>query len=974
MSSPLGPIDINRILLNRKANQQYQNEQQQIQAQRAADEERQRQIQAQKQKQAEEDARIQRANMAARNDPLAIRGMQEARAKDAGTFNTNFVPKPVVTVPKPTIDYAAETKQDFAIFKQADASGKLAGPVTVTRNYGNPQTQQVDSSGHLVPLTGSYSYNVSYTPTPPPAPDMRPGTPDYYKNQFANSRSAQQIGVDQENIARSYAAFKANEIIKGFNQSTGSGFGLSQSDINALARGGVNNGQEIANLVGQTPQKASISTEKTTSSPGGPVEQRYYVPDPTNPFITKSESEYFKDNFDVNPTMPFMIEPKASQGKSNGPNYQAPKPSGDLANDFLQGYGNVFVNLGKMGYNLGGKLTGQPNVPYAPEVEGSFYTSVIGAGSRATKGQSATDNVSQILKDLTGIGKGIAENPLYAAGSLAGSAAAFIATAGIGPAAKAGTNAARFGLGALKAEKVATTAAKEFGISEEVTTQAFKITKGGIEEPLQKTGPIFLQNKQILNIPYMLETSVTKISKIPGVNAFSEQLKVTGIGTKGISVKVPAIPDFFKISKVMPDTIEDIGAFSTKTGKGGIFQNELSQSEKGLQVGQKITPAATKGGLPTVEELIGARAPASAITDVFQNEAKVLPKITPPFAGESVPDIGGQLVKSSQGIKMAESQPLGYSISEFSTKKMLDFANYSEKSALSQAEKDALGIGKTTSANKPARPFDFGTASQPLVTKGSRSALETIGEFDFDRVLQNYAKTLLPKASGPSRALSAESLLGATAAKGASLGLGDSRLAVRSRSRENVETSFESLVTPNVDSIAKQFMGTFGKTGTKVKTESDLSTFERSLTGFNTKPRETTKEVTSLFSLDKTISNLISTPKQGNRTTSTTLTGLGIKLDTTPFIISEPKVNTGTRQIVDTTLEIPKITIPVPKTPKTPPELRFDFGFEQPKKRRGKKRKGVSVYGKSYGVRDPLSAVFGGKMGRELQKIADSFG
>lgn len=161
MSSPYGSIDPNRIALNKAAREAQQQAQAQEQA-RQAELDRRLAIEAQK---AEEKrlADIRAANERVANDPLAQRGRFEADVKDAlktgrtiktlqemgydvdsisfsGSKNAptriQGFKNVFVESPKPSIDYAAETAQDFALFKQVEKQNPNLIGLNISRNYG----------------------------------------------------------------------------------------------------------------------------------------------------------------------------------------------------------------------------------------------------------------------------------------------------------------------------------------------------------------------------------------------------------------------------------------------------------------------------------------------------------------------------------------------------------------------------------------------------------------------------------------------------------------------------------------------------------------------------------------------------------------------------------------------------------------------------------------------------------------------
>lgn len=465
--------------------------------------------------------------------------------------------------------------------------------------------------------------------------------------------------------------------------------------------------------------------------------------------IDNSSKEIVKsDSFYYNPLMPFEVSknpddisigfPVFPPGKG-GSNAQAqnmrlatPATNPDFSESFKAGFQNYLENIPKSIVQTGQKLTGQQVTQRtAPEIEGAVF-GVLGKGVQDIIGGRPIT----IAQDFGKIGGEIAENPGYALGSLVGTGAVTAATFGFGTAGKAVGRTVKEGLDIFsiggKAEKIATTTAKEFGIAEKVGFQAFKVTKEGKEVALAQKGQVFTEPR-FIPVP-----KGNSLFNIPGT---SVSLRIP----EKIKINVPTMPTDFSITKTTKETIEDIGMFAGKNDKG-VFNISNLNVQKDLLVGQKIIPRAyaTSGDigvdlakpakeLTEVQSLKGARAPATTVTDIYQNEASVFTKVSQPgIKGQTLPDIGGQIVRTGKSdVKIAESKFTGGSVASFSQKKMIGIASYAKKSALTPEEKAIFGA----QAKKQVTPFDFAKANAPKLEKTSKGPLEQIQEFSFDRGL-----------------------------------------------------------------------------------------------------------------------------------------------------------------------------------------------------------------------------------------------
>ena len=444
---------------------------------------------------------------------------------------------------------------------------------------------------------------------------------------------------------------------------------------------------------------------------------------------------------------------------------------------------------------------------------GSIFTGLSGKGlSDYTKSQLNTKGSEVIKLERPSLIAGVSESvisrasgnskafdplvsdvqtaPLFFAGSAATTAAELI---GPGFIAK-GLGAAKGGIEALfqggKSEKIASFLTKDLGYAGDFGSQAFKIGKTG-EAPLSKFGPVFLQNKQVGKIPFMIESKVSKIEKIPGIDIYGEKLDIGGIGSKGVSVKVPTSPDQFSINISTKETTQDIGLFSLKNDRGAIFSPTPSAEEKAMLLGKSYV---------------------TGVKEATQNEAEIFPKIGTFISIREGRATSTPIVKASGGLaKIAEERPLGYSTIEFSPTKVLQASSKAEKSAV----KDILNIGQNIS--KPQRPSDFTSPLLPKAEATSRAPLQSISEYNFDAELLKASVGVTGKAaSGASRSsgVAAGLLSGlglnakAYGVNTTSLGFGGATGAERKRSTaQEFEYSYDVYATPKASqSQAKKLL------------------------------------------------------------------------------------------------------------------------------------------------------------------------
>lgn len=607
------------------------------------------------------------------------------------------------------------------------------------------------------------------------------------------------------------------------------------------------------------------------------------------------------------------------------------------------------------------------------EFEREFVGAGISAGSKAIEGKADG-------KEFEKLGADVAKNPAYFAGSAAGSALSFVGPGGVRKVVSGITK----GIGAVgikgtakTSEKVASQAMKEFNIKDDgdVSVQAFKITKKGEEIPLTQKGSMFLESS-VKSIPTQSKRlGIGNTVNVPGTPI---SLKMPDKFT--IKTFKPANPDAFTINK----GLDEVGSFNLRTGQGKVGLPAASQGEKELLVGQKIIPNKKIQDIgiglditrPSIEPLKGARAPATGIVDVFQSEAKVLPKIQPPGIGKSSPSMSAPIVRASEGVKLAESRFTGFSIAEFSTKKMLDFEKYGKKSALSDSEKALFGPQKDKFT-----PFQFAAAEKPKPVKTSRAPLETQQEFDFDRSIM---KTSLREGIFKREATSDIDTLGIKSGNTGGLGLG---------------------LGGNAEGFTnKMSLGFGGATGAERKGRSRVRTDEDFGIGFDfiqtpkgrAAPRSTdrldiinptTRASKGKSDLGKQIDSM-----SGLRLNNFTLTGRNTKTTTKGDILSVPKSdNTQLTRAFSTesfdfrqdtqqttrTDTIPRLDTPtIPRT-RDPFNTRgfLDFDFVKGPTKERRKGKGGKVQKRAFKATDPLSAVLGPKtkLGRRVQKLSDLY-
>ena len=611
------------------------------------------------------------------------------------------------------------------------------------------------------------------------------------------------------------------------------------------------------------------------------------------------------------------------------------------------------------------------------EFEREFVGAGFNVGAKAIQGKSSDG------KEFESLGKDIGKNPTYFAGSAFGTALSFAGPGGIRKVAS-GITKGIGGVGikgaATTSKKVATQTVKEFDIKDkgDITVQAFKTGKKGEEIPLSQKGGMYVESK-VRSIPVQSKRlGIGETFTIPGTSTAVKLPEKIAFKTSKVTT-----PDYFMINK----GVDDVGSFSLKTGKGAVTQGGLSLGEKELLVGQKIIPSKKIQGIgfgldiasPTTEKMRGVRAPASGIVDVFQNESKVLPKIAPPsIKGKPAPSFESPIVKSSEGIGLAKSRPVGFSIAEFSTKKMLDFESYGRKSALNKSELGLFGPQKTKYS-----PFQFAAAEKPKLTQSSRTPLETQSEFDFDRTIMRSAlKDIVTSGGSSTRESTKTSNIASGLGFGGNaknytaqgpLGFGGATGAERMRSKvkedEDYGIGYDFLQTPKGKGISRVDSKTFAnplqgsRQSGASSSKSDFTSKADSLSGLKI------DNFSLLGSRSKTTSksDLFSVPKSDNsqiaRSMSSEIFDFGQKTETS-----------------QTTRTTNTFRFDTPATTRTSDPSRPFAGFDIPdfggkKERKGKKGKKGTSQKRTFKTTDPLSAVLGpkSKLGRKVQKYSDMF-
>lgn len=370
-----------------------------------------------------------------------------------------------------------------------------------------------------------------------------------------------------------------------------------------------------------------------------------------------------------------------------------PAPSGGFAEGFSTYFTNIPAGFQKAGEEI--ILARKSDVKIGAEAEGEALDIGIRGAKDFFTGKEVTAG-----KEYEALGKRIGENIPYYAGSIAASGLFFVGTLGIGPGVKAAQAGTRTGMillrGTRRAEVIGKTASELMGI-EATGVRAVKVTKAGDLIAMEK-GPLrfYTVGKQV-SLPF----------------------------GKKVTVQKAATPDVFAIEKGIG---EDVGFVSARTSKAAIITEQLSPAEKIGITEKGIAPAKTD--LPVKAE---------AVTDVYQSEAKVLPRVSVPVVRGTVEKTPGAIrVQASKTTgKVAESRPVGVSITTFEKKDVLGLAKARAREQKLQAAA-AKRLGAIPEPTAAKEPFKIAVRAKPAKT--SRMPLETVTTFGFDRELQAVGK------------------------------------------------------------------------------------------------------------------------------------------------------------------------------------------------------------------------------------------
>lgn len=479
----------------------------------------------------------------------------------------------------------------------------------------------------------------------------------------------------------------------------------------------------------------------------------YVQPDPTNPFnivrLSRDRTEVvapdrrhpfalelrLKD--DVTPEE-LNLDTTVGYGVPYRPKVtEAPRPTVDLGTGPGSGFATYYVNQGLSLVQSGQELVyGRSDIVLGSDIE----SEAIGLGFEALKGKGGEAG-SKLL------GK-IQANPEYYAESAAAAGVFYYLTFGGGPAvikgSKIAVESARAARGFQKAEAAGFEAAKARKIEGVTGVRAVMRSQGGLVS-LRKSGGVYRTTAPI----------ITQTARgIPKINF--GRLK-------------PLVPDAYAIER----GTEDVGFIGVKSKQTAIISPALGEKEKAIALGQEITTKHVRDAeiaadvlYPTVKEVpTEAKIKASAVTDVFQSESKVLKKVEPPgIKGKPSVNLGNQLVKTEKGVQPASSRPIGISIISYENKDLLIASKESARRA-AQAKR-AQDVLSSMPADKSKKTRIFPTVRAATPAKGSKAALETITVNALDRELQKLGKEAAISIAVPSSAAASQS------AGGKAIGLG----------------------------------------------------------------------------------------------------------------------------------------------------------------------------------------------------------
>lgn len=907
MSTPLGQIDPNRIQLNRQAREAYQVEQDRIRAeqervrlieeQRRLEEERRRQEETrQRQEQAPRNRNIvfvegkgwEFVVQPTYEDPTGSRAVTKEEVNPA-YFKTE-------EGKQLQAQFDATEKQAIAIAKAAQEKDLFGSGSSNPANVFNLAKQGIydvkysqDDKGLYT--SASYKTPVQQQQQSPSRADetyralksVAPSTAEWYAKQVTMtpeqkaSETAAKAQFDKEQGKALNDWYNKNLSPAAFQQQ----INAQNREIDKQVQGWKQKQRELGygGAVVSIYEKGKAPTEGY----GGPTllvdkGNRTYAYS-LMPLAGRKQYEYRADPLNpydikkVEVTEPLTIKAAGKEIVIENPAQSTPQPF-EIKGGFAENFVGYFENIGKTGEDIAKSASSGrfENIQYNPEVEGQSLNALITAGKNLYEGKQQT-----LAEDFGQIGSAIAKNPAGAAGSIAASVLFTVGTLGaskVVTAAKGGMAAFR---GASQAERAGLTGTRLLEVESD-TVRAVRIAPSGELVALSRSPLGYFEVAK----PIKLQSVLTQYQK---------------------TIKVPTKPQLFAVEKETQD-VGYVGAKST-----AIITEKISP-EAGRALTKKI---------PIIQ----------SITEVTESEARVLPKVAPPsIVGKLVPDIGQTLVKTSEGIRPATSQPLGVSIVEFANKDLLKLsADESRRNAQIAAARKALGeIPGQTKAFKP-----FEAVPKARLTKASSAPLEVISAFESDRALKAAQKAAVSIVTegGKASGRSASSLVGPGIFSGATVGklLGGNA------------TSY----TP---SSSLGFGGDAGQSRVLRKQLKDITESVSSLVTPETSPISTNRDLSKLS--DKLLPKSIDVTKDFQKSfdsltpkVSTSLfsqQGTGLREDTTTATRIAEALTTGTvqaqRSAFDNLFRVRTVT--PTRTRIIPP---FNLPFRTQQKKKGKKKK-----------------------------------
>lgn len=1008
MSSALGGVDTNRIALNKNARTQFDQNQQEIQQQRA-DEEQQRQQQALRQQQ-EQDALLRRQNSAAASDRLAQSNRQKIAQDDfEKSFNESLARGTLIK------DLNAKgISVDAISFKTNPVTGKAENiqgykwldTGTKTQNNNNNDFGPSTPSQGEQAVFGSYSISQAKSaiqnPTKMDVEGTRQGysrlqaaqqeAGDYYTQPVFGSMTRAEAAtalygpnvkarqdVQDFNVRGAYAASKQERItVSNSPEKLGpeSPFGI-YSPKEDLSLRAIPKDADILPLAAGTP----IGQSKLKAS------------DPNNPltYLTSPYEGLARFGFQASKGFSPYEEFKAEYEGGEFPFKSTDTPSTALVSASSKTIGDLIGGQGFSTKNLGEAfkdISVNPAKAIGSTLgEAPLFLLPIGEGASAAKSGISTA-ARAIPKSLSDLGISFE--------------AGVRTTAGL---TKTGTSALE-GLDA-------------FGLSTSEKLTAFgSKAKSSISQPFNVAKTEFSYTFQPLK-----DTVATKASaageKLADFGGTVKEGVVNPLKVAGTEINygfAPAKEAVTAQTKAIASQFSDFGG-TVKEGVVNPIRATKTEISYGLQP--------TKDFISTQADILGTKLTDTGATikqnikmpvDVFTTELRygasgIRDFLTPKDVG--LPKAFADAGKAYRSAKTSEAMfrynldtPMGLpqetatasdivkstvskgTSSGFGPKLPSSILKFKTSYDINkQLITEARAAGKTSSTQPSVfkRGFDFTAEGAPKTTKQpstSLSPLENIDQQLSDMIIKP-AETSSKGSSAIKAGTTIAGILGTNASLGlgggvnvfaentTSLGLGGVTGAGRTRkSKTSISESMEFTRIPDIDSITRDFIQGFnekraGKTSTRTNTSQDL--------GFGNFQD---------FMIDTTSRQGFSSVQKVNNTPRTTdMSKLdifsGIRTDS---ILKESNIQTPgirettqTREITDLVKDFDITQKPRTKTPEPPRLPEFAFGAEKPSRRKKKGKKG-KIYGRTFGVRDPLSAVFGGKAGKDIQRIVDRFG